>query len=388
MARDRCRRTGGAITLIATALALGCGASRSAAATATPLPRGTPEQVVLTQYSPLFRNAEIVHRLLSPLAREQVHDSLARELATLKPYAIDLSKEKFLLYVPPGAPPSPRGFALLVWVPPWNQARLPFGWASQLDHYGVIFVAPAQAGNTANVLARRIPLALSAEEALTREYPVDRERVFVGGFSGGSRVALRIALGYPDVFHGALLHAGSNPLGDAFPLPPRDLFQRFQSSSRLVYFTGATDTYHLSEDASSSQSMRQWCVFNVETHEIPAEGHEEMSATVFGRALDRLLSPVSADPARLGACRSRIAAALQGKLSQAAALMSHAGGAAARQLLLDIDRQYGGLAAPRILELARKCGCGLADDPAAASGSGTAPPAVLSAHHSRTLRGK
>jgi pimeloyl-ACP methyl ester carboxylesterase len=368
MARDRCRRRGGVITLIVTALALNCVVSRAAAAAAPQLPRGTPDQVVLTHYSPLFSNAEIVRRLLSPLARKEVHDSLTRELATLTPYSIDLSKENFLVYVPSRAPPSPRGFALLVWVPPWNEARLPFGWASQLDHYGVIFVAPGQAGNTANVLSRRVPLALSAEENLIREYPIDRERIFVGGFSGGSRVALRIALGYPDVFHGALLHAGSNPLGEGFPLPPRDLFQRFQRSSHLVYFTGATDTYHLSNDASSSASMQQWCVFNVETHEVPDEGHEQMSATVFGRALDRLLSPVSPDPARLSACRSRIAAELHDKLSQAQALISNGGGAAARQLLLDIDKQYGGLAAPRILELAQKCGCGLASSAAAAPG--------------------
>ncbi|HEX5207261.1 MAG TPA: hypothetical protein VFW10_05655 [Steroidobacteraceae bacterium] len=368
MARDRCRRTKVASALTLTVLALSRVVSQAAAA--TQLPRGTPNQVVLTQYSPLFRNAEIVRRLLSPLAREAVQESLARELTTLTPYSIDLAKEKFLVYVPSGAPPSPRGFALLVWVPPWNEARLPFGWASQLDHYGVIFIAPAQAGNTANVLGRRVPLALSAEQNLIREYPIDKERIFVGGFSGGSRVALRIALGYPDVFHGALLHAGSNPLGDAFPIPPRDLFQRFQRSSHLVYFTGATDTFHLSNDASSSQSMQQSCVFNVETHEVPDEGHEQMSAVVFGRALDRLLSPVTPDPARLSGCRSRIAAEVQSKLDEAQALISKGSHAAAHQLLIDIDKQFGGLAAPRILKLARQCGCDVTGGPAAAPTSG------------------
>jgi hypothetical protein len=354
------------------------------------LPRGTPHQVVFTQYSPLFSNAEIVRRLLSPLAREEVRDSLARDLSSLTPYSLDLTQETFLVYVPSGAPPSPRGYALLVFVPPWDQARLPFGWASQLDHYGVIFVTPADSGNTANVLSRRVPLALSAEENIVREYPVDRQRIYIGGFSGGSRVALRIALGYPDIFHGALLHAGANPLGDGFPLPPRDLFQRFQSSSHLVYVTGSADTGNLSTDATSSQSLKQWCVFGVETHEIPDEGHEVMSPTAFGRALGRTLSEEPPDPARLGACRSRIAAELEGKLGQAQALISKSSHAAARQLLLDIDKQYGGLAAPRILQLARKCGCGLANGPAAAPvpASGAIPQAEPTAAHSRTMRGK
>jgi pimeloyl-ACP methyl ester carboxylesterase len=345
------------VTLAVTALVLHCALSQGVAA--AELPRGTPNQVVFTQYSPLFSNPEIVRRLLSPLARKDVHDSLVRELATLTPYPIDLSKEKFLLYVPSGPPPSPRGYALLVFVPPWDEARLPFGWASQLNHYGVIFVTPAHAGNTANVLSRRVPLALSAEQNVVGRYPVDRQRIYIGGFSGGSRVALRIALGYPDIFHGALLHAGANPLGDGFPLPPRDLFQRFQSASHLIYVTGASDTGNLGTDASSSESLRQWCVFDVETHEIPGEGHEVMSSTAFGRALGRVLSREPPDPARLGACRARIAAELEGRLSQVEELISRSNPGAAREVLLDIDRRYGGLAAPRVLQLAQKCACGL-----------------------------
>src|SRR5579883_2009362 len=228
----------GAAALTGAALVLNCAASQVAAPTQQP--RGIPHQVVFTQYTPLFKNAEIMRRLLSPIARQEVLDSLARSLEALAPYPIDLAKEKFLVYVPPGAPHSPHGFALLVWVSPWDRATLPFGWASQLDRYGVIFVAAEGAGNPTNVLSRRVPLALSAEENIVRQYPIDRERIYVGGFSGGSRVALRIALGYPDVFHGALLHAGSNALG-GYPIPPRDLFLRFQSSSHIVYVTGALD---------------------------------------------------------------------------------------------------------------------------------------------------
>lgn len=360
MARDRCRRISSALTLAVTAFALNCAGSQRAAVAASPPPRGTPRQVVFTQYSPLFSNAEIVRRLLSPLAREEVRDSLARELSSLTPYSLDLTQETFLVYVPSGAPPSPRGYALLVFVPPWDQARLPFGWASELEHYGVIFVTPARAGNTANVLSRRVPLALSAEENVVREYPVDRERIYIGGFSGGSRVAERVALAYPDVFHGALLNAGADPLGGAYPLPPRDLFLRFQSSTRLVYDTGELDGMNLGTDAGSAQSMHDMCVFDVEMNEIPDTDHEWMSPTAFGRALSRLLDRSPPDPARLEACRSHVQAGLQQKLDQAQSLISAGQRENARKLLLEIDSRYGGLAAPRILELARSCGCGLA----------------------------
>lgn len=347
-----------AVVLTLAALFLGCAASPGAVA--AQYPRGATRQVVFTRYSPLFGNAEILRRLLSPLAQESVRESLARSHAALAPYAIDLAQEKFLVYVPSSAPPSPRGFALLVFVPPWDEARLPSGWIFQLNRYGFIFVTPAKAGNTAAVLSRRVPLALAAEENIVREYPVDPKRIYVGGFSGGSRVALRVALGYPDIFHGALLNAGADPLGGGYPLPPRNLLQQFQSSSRLVYVTGDLDTTSLTSDANSVESLRDWCVFDTETHETPDTGHEVMSPEAFGQALGRLLSHGRSDPARLDACRAHLRAALQAQLGRAKALMSRGNRSAARKVLLEIDERYGGLAAPEILALARSCSCGLA----------------------------
>jgi predicted esterase len=347
-----------AVALGVSLLVLHCAAAQDASQ--NQLPRGVPHEVVFTGYSPLFSNAEIPRRLLTPLAREDVRDTLGHTDEALSPYPIDLAREKFLVYVPSSAPPSPRGFALLVFVPPYNHADLPFGWAAQLDRHGFIFVAPANAGNATNVVSRRVPLALSAEENVVREYPVDRERIYIGGFSGGSRVAERVALAYPDVFHGALLNAGADPLGGAYPLPPRDLFLRFQSSTRLVYDTGELDGMNLGTDAGSAQSMHDMCVFDVEMNEIPDTDHEWMSPTAFGRALSRLLDRSPPDPARLEACRSHVQAGLQQKLDQAQSLISAGQRENARKLLLEIDSRYGGLAAPRILELARSCGCGLA----------------------------
>src|SRR5262249_23662500 len=150
---------------------------------------------------------------------------------------VDLADEKFLIYLPSQKPE--QGYALLVFVPPWEEAGLPRQWAPILDKYGVLFVTAARSGNKEHVL-RREPRALLAAFNVTQRCPIDPRRVYVGGFSGGARVALRLALGYPDVFRGALLNAGSDALGnaDAVPpisLPPRELLYRFQESSRLVY---------------------------------------------------------------------------------------------------------------------------------------------------------
>ena len=52
------------------------------------------------------------------------------------------------------------------------------------------------------ILERRLPLALLGYWNARSRYPIDPDRVYVGGLSGGSRVAQIAALAYPDVFRG------------------------------------------------------------------------------------------------------------------------------------------------------------------------------------------
>ena len=307
---------------------------------------------VFTEYSPLSSNAELARRLLSPLAAAQLPQLLAQSGKRLSEQPINLSEEKFVVYVPPEAPP--RGYALLVFVSPSEDARLPQGWASVLDRYGVVFVSAARSGNDESPLGRREPLALLAVHNIEQRYAVDTERVYVGGFSGGSRVALRLALGYPDVFHGVLLNAGSDPIGDsATPLPPKDLFLRFQTSTRVVYITGQEDTERLAMAARSSHSMHEWCVFNVDS-EIAWGGHEIAAPAPLSAALRKLLNPVTTDPGKLAACTATIEGKLTSQLDQAESLVKTGRHAEAQKLLHQIDSRFGGLAAPRTVDLAQQ----------------------------------
>jgi poly(3-hydroxybutyrate) depolymerase len=139
-----------------------------------------------------------------------------------------------------------------VFIPPWPRAEVPRQWIPALNRYNTILVTAANSGNEAPTIDRREPLALLALHNIMAQYPVDPQQVYIGGFSGGARVALRVALGYPDVFHGALLNAGSDPIGTLdVPLPPADLFRRFQESTRLVYLTGERDDENLGRDMYS-----------------------------------------------------------------------------------------------------------------------------------------
>jgi len=333
--------------LVAASAALVAAAS---AGTSADAPIGLHENVVFTDYTPLSINSELVRRLLSPLAARQVQRTLAQSGTRLVEQSVDLTRERFTFYVPASAPA--QGYALLAFVPPWDAARVPQGWAAVLERYGVIFVSAARSGNAENVIGRRVPLALLAVHNIMSRYTVDRERVYVGGFSGGARVALRLALGYPDLFRGALLNAGSDPL-DANPptLPPEDLFLQFQEASRVVFLTGERDTAHLAMDAASLQSMRKWCVFDVESEIVRGAGHAPADPAALSGALRVLIGPTTPPGGRLAACRAEIDKSLTAQLRRVQSLIDAGQRAEAQRQLSDLDLHFGGLASRRSLEL-------------------------------------
>lgn len=314
---------------------------------------GVQDDVVFTDYSPLSGNAELARRLLSPLAGEKIRLILERSGKTLSEQPIDLSAEKFFVRLPSRKPS--QGYGLLVFVPPWREAKLPPGWSSVLDRYGVIFVSAERSGNDTDDLARREPLALLAAENIIRRHAVDQTRVYIAGFSGGSRVAMRLALGYPDLFRGALLNAGSDPIGDGqAPLPPRDLFLQFQSTTRLIYVTGELDTGGLAMDANSIHSMRAWCVFDVHAEVMPRVGHATPDSTSLARSLDALLDHARPDANRLAACRQAMENKLTAELQRDESLIAGGRRDDAHRLLIEIDRRFGGLAAPRSIDLSHQ----------------------------------
>lgn len=317
----------------------------------TPPAVGLQTQVVFSDYSPLSASAEVVRRLLSPLAAAEVGRSLARSSERLADQSIDLAAERFVLYVPARAPAD--GYGLLSFVPPWDEAQLPPRWAPVLDRYGVIFVSAAGSGNSADVVGRREPLALLAAYNVMQRYRVNPQRVYVGGFSGGSRIALRLALAYPDLFRGALLNAGSDPLDAGPPTPPpRALLERFQESTRIVFVTGEHDDLHLSMDRASLESMRQWCVFDTSAEITPGAGHELADPAAFSRALGALARHARPNPAKLGACRDALDKRLAAALARVRSLIDAGHHAEARKLLEETDRQFGGLAARESAALA------------------------------------
>ncbi len=307
--------------------------------------------VVFTRYSPLSRNAEIARRALPPLTYQRFQQTLAAQGLRLSEQAIDLAKERFDLYVPPGPPP-PRGYGVLVFISPGSQALHPRFWRAPLDRHGLIFVSAENSGNEANTIDRRVPLALLAYENVRARYPLDEQRVYVGGLSGGGRVAEIVALAYPDVFRGALLNAGADPIDgqEGMYKPPAELFRQFQHM-RLVYITGEEDEGVLAQDEVSRRSMHEACVFDVKTETVFGMGHDALDAVAMDRALDDLEAPRAVDEAELARCNARVEREIAAALADAAAAITRGDRDAARAKIKAIDARFAGLAAAGIVEL-------------------------------------
>jgi hypothetical protein len=338
------------------ALAAVAGAALGACARAPPGPPARAgHDVAFDRYTPLSRSEEIARRIMTPIGFRRASRLLAAQGKALREQPVDLARERFALYVPAGAPP-PTGYGLLVFVAPWEQATEPRRWRAPLDRHGIVFVAAARSGNDASVFERRVPLALLAWENVRARVPIDPRRVYVGGLSGGSRVAEATALAFPDVFRGALLDAGSEPIGGerGMHLPAADLFARFQEA-RLVLVSGGQDPGAQEDDERSLASLRRWCVLDTEVLLPQRLGHEALDAAALDLALDALerREDRAEERARCNAGLRRELAARLAAVEDAAARGDRA---RARRLLDEVDAAYGGLAAPATLDLDGRLG--------------------------------
>lgn len=314
-----------------------------------PVP-GLHEDVVFHVYPSLARNSELLSRVFTPLTLAGIRREFAQTGKTLGETSVDLTAEKFLVYVPPTKPP--QGYRLMVFVPPWQKAQLPQGWGPVLDQFGMIFVTPAKSGNEEDIISRREPLAVIAAQNLMAQYPVDPAQVYVGGMSGGARMALRLALAYPDLFHGAFLNSGSDVIGTIYePLPSAALFRQFQTGTRLLYVTGDHDAANVESETRSRRAMQDWCVADTASIRMPFTGHEVATPAILTRALQALVQPERPDPERLAACRAGIEAEVADKLAKTDALIADGKRGDAQKTVKDIDAKYGGLAAPHSVEL-------------------------------------
>ncbi|CAM3038381.1 hypothetical protein SPAN111604_00945 [Sphingomonas antarctica] len=198
------------------------------------------------------------------------------------PLQVEAAKERFSVAVPGHMPPN--GYGLLVYISPFDTPDLPPGWGATLDEFGMIGVSAANSGNRRGAFVRRAPLALMAARGVMQQYRIDPARVVIAGFSGGSRVALKLALAYPELFKGALLDAGTDLLGSAdlpWPLPEQLAQAR---SMRFAILAGENDSAKIM-NVRAGDALRAAGFTEIYRREIEHVEHDAAPAKDFRNAL-------------------------------------------------------------------------------------------------------
>jgi dienelactone hydrolase len=330
-----------------------------------PVPAGAdtgwrPAQV-LAAPSALADDAQFIRRLLSPLAADDLARFVQARDRRLAPEPL-AEDERINLFIPDRPPP--QGYGLIVFVHAGDEFFLPHDWRRELSRRGLIFATLIKAGNDADVFGRRIPLVLHAYRHVLDHYPVDEARVYVSGFSGGGRLAQRVALGYPDVFSGSLQFAGSVVIGEnLMPPPPAELMTLFQSRTRVVMATGNLDRPNRRNDELSRDRMAELCVAGVSMLSLPGLEHWTPDGRGLSKALELLETPVEANAVEQSHCNARLQARIDAFLDAAAQASEEGRRQEAVDAIVAVDDAFGGLALPRTRELARSLMSGVEPQP-------------------------
>ena len=308
--------------------------------------------VVLEELSPLASASELTSRLLTPITQDRITRFRQAVGFDLEDQTIEAGKEPFELFVPEPSPDGKYGLMVFIW--PADDIQVPGDWWKVFRDRNMIYVASRRSGNTENIFNRRVPLALHGYEYVRSRYNLDPERVYIGGFSGGSRTAQRVAMAYPDVFRGVFLVGGSDALGgeSGFTLPSEPLSRLLQNRTRFVFSTGGEDHPNRAKDARTKKNLEALCMQGVRL--VPQSGVEHLVPN--GRGFIRVLNeleravPQNADTE---ACDENLRKVIDDGLASVQRKIDDGDLKTAGELLAQLDAQYGGLAAPSSVELAR-----------------------------------
>ncbi len=258
----------------------------SAAAAEEPAPNKKGSfSAVFEQYSPLSDTAAISSRI-----------GVSAEPGRIQRHHYDIKKESFEMYVP-DCYDSNTPFGLIVWIPagPGGPIETYQGSKELMDKHKLIWVAANNSGNKEDTYKRRIPLALDAAYNVRKLYNIDPNRIYVGGISGGGRVASRTAFHHSDVYAGGIFVIGADYWMDmpvsgkifraSFPQPQPSFLLRAKKFGRYVLLTGDNDVNMLEMRTYYQRGYSKF-LNNVLYLQVPGMGHQMPPPDELDKALD------------------------------------------------------------------------------------------------------
>ncbi len=216
-----------------------------------------------------------------------------RLMAAEDPPAYDVTKESFEILLPEGyKPDEPHG--LFIWINAGDSPAIPKEWEAVLAKHKLIFVGAKKSGNKRNIFDR-VRLAIDANHNIRQLYKIDGRRVYVSGFSGGSRVASMLGVAWGDMFSGTICCMGVNfytdlnaPDGKVYGLsyiPNEQLLPMVKKACRYSLITGEKDFNLANTQAAFENGLKKEGFANAQILEVPDHGHKPPPAEWMEKAI-------------------------------------------------------------------------------------------------------
>jgi predicted esterase len=228
------------------------------------------------------------------------------EPGRIKKHHYDIEHESFEMYVP-DCYDSNTPFGLIVWISagPSGTIETYKGSKELMDKHKLVWVKANNSGNDADTYNRRIPLALDAAYNVQKLYNIDPNRVYVGGLSGGGRVASITAFHHSDVYDGGIFIIGANYWvtmsvpGQQNSIwranctrPQQGYLMRAKKFGRYVLLTGDNDINRLQMHTYYEKGYSKF-LKNVLYIQVPGMGHQMPPPDELDKALDFVDNPSS-----------------------------------------------------------------------------------------------
>jgi poly(3-hydroxybutyrate) depolymerase len=193
----------------------------------------------------------------------------------------------YQLYVPPDYDGT-KPFGLFVWISASQSGGLPReDWKKVLDDHHFIYIGPDKVGNETDPIWRHWMALESVRNARERFPNIDTNRIYVGGVSGGGRMASHVAIVNPDTFTGGFYIVGCDFYRDT-PAPgdsrnagkwyrgfwrtPSPKLIALAKANRFVLLTGENDPNN-ANTRSVYGGYKQALFKHVQFFDVPGMGH-------------------------------------------------------------------------------------------------------------------
>lgn len=195
------------------------------------------------------------------------------------------TRQSYDLYVPAGGRGKRPG--LVLFISPGDRGTGLDAFRRACDTHNLVFAAPHAAGNGVDTRAR-VRIVLDVLDDVRRRCGVDPDRSYIGGFSGGGRIACAIGFALPEYFGGLIPVCAAGDLREEPWLRHRAIARLSVAclTGERDFNRGEVERFRGPQLADVGVRSRVWVADGV--------GHAVPSAAVCGAAIDWLEEGVAA----------------------------------------------------------------------------------------------